>query len=176
MVHYSSFFVIGICLYRLYAGTARPITFITLAAALATTAFGGGEQAFWAPGYVYLPLTQAFTLLVWFATSRWSGWLILKPFVLLGRISYPLYLVHVALGFEVIRFGMERGWSTLQGVIAAGLISLIAATLLHYLVEAPGMRWSRSFINRKRVAAGTMPAKAPASAPEGIAASRRNAL
>ena len=63
--------------------------------------------------------------------------------VFLGQISYPLYLVHVVLGFAVIRFGVAQGWSTLEGVVAAGLVSVIAATLLHYFVELPGGRWLR---------------------------------
>jgi peptidoglycan/LPS O-acetylase OafA/YrhL len=67
----------------------------------------------------------------------------LPPLVFLGRISYPLYLVHVALGYQVIRLGVAWEWSTAAGVVAAGVVSLVAATLLHYLVERPGQRWSR---------------------------------
>jgi peptidoglycan/LPS O-acetylase OafA/YrhL len=47
------------------------------------------------------------------------------------------------LGFQVIRFGVERGWSTAGGVAVAAAVSLGVATLLHYLVEIPGERWSR---------------------------------
>ena len=65
-----------------------------------------------------------------------------------GRISYPLYLVHVAVGFQVILFGVMRGWSTATGVIAACAASLTLATLLHYLVELPGQRWARVVLNR----------------------------
>ncbi|SJZ74570.1 Peptidoglycan/LPS O-acetylase OafA/YrhL, contains acyltransferase and SGNH-hydrolase domains [Enhydrobacter aerosaccus] len=155
MVHYSSFFVIGMCLYRIHMRAARPITYTALVAALATTAFGGGEQAFYAPGSVYLPLTLAFTALVWLATSHGSKWPVWRPFLFLGQISYPLYLVHVVLGFEIIRFGTNHGWSTLDGVMAAGLASFVAATVLHYAVELPGMRWSRSLLVRARPVALT---------------------
>jgi peptidoglycan/LPS O-acetylase OafA/YrhL len=54
------------------------------------------------------------------------------------------------LGFAVIRWGVARGWSTIEGVIAAGLVCLIAASLLRYLVELPGGRWVRTALSRRQ--------------------------
>lgn len=149
LVYYSSFFLVGICLYRIYARAARPITYLALCCAVAVTALGGGEQTFSAPGYVYFPLAVVFAGLVWLATSKFGYWLAWRPLVFLGEISYPLYLIHVALGWELIRFGVEYGWSTIQGVIVAGIASVAAATVLHYFVEVPGMRWTRTFMQRR---------------------------
>jgi peptidoglycan/LPS O-acetylase OafA/YrhL len=143
LAHYSNFFVVGICLYLIHAGRARPVTWLALVLAILTSARGGGEQAFYASGALYLSLTAAFALLVWLGTTAVGRWVAAPPLVFLGRISYPLYLVHVALGFQVIRFGVAHGWSTAAGVAAAAAVSLVAATLLHYLVELPGQRWSR---------------------------------
>lgn len=158
LLNAGNFFVIGICLYRIYAGAARPITYFTLAFAAAVTAIGGGEHSFYAPGDVYLPLTVAFGGLVWFATSRHGRWLAWPPLVFLGKISYPLYLVHVAVGWEVIRFGQAHGWSTMQGVIAAAIASVAIATVLRYFVEAPGMRWSRPVLQgRRAIPVGRVP-------------------
>jgi peptidoglycan/LPS O-acetylase OafA/YrhL len=148
LVYYSNFFLIGICLYRMHSRMARPITYIALACAIVVTARGGGEQAFYAPGYVYLPLTAAFAFLVWFAANKHGKWLVWRPMVFLGQISYPLYLVHGVLGFTIIRFGVEYGWSTINGVIAAGIVSVIVAILMHYLVEAPGTRLSRTMFGK----------------------------
>ena len=36
------------------------------------------------------------------------------------------------------------------GVIAAGSISLIAATLMHYFIELPGGRWVRAMLARRQ--------------------------
>jgi peptidoglycan/LPS O-acetylase OafA/YrhL len=144
LAYYSNFFLIGICLYRIGTGSARKVTYAALVLSIAMSGLGGGERAFYAPGWLYLTLTLSFTGLVWYAT-RWPGrWLLWPPLVFLGRVSYPLYLVHVVLGYEIIRFGVEQGWSTLQGVMAAGVASLALATLLHYFIEVPGERWSRS--------------------------------
>jgi peptidoglycan/LPS O-acetylase OafA/YrhL len=152
LAYYSNFFLIGICLYRIIDKRARPITYVTLALSIAMSGLGGGERSFNAPGWLYLPLTVAFTALVWHATRRPGRWLTWPPLVFLGQISYPLYLVHVVVGFEIIRFGIAEGWSTLHGVIAAGLASITLATVLHYLVEVPGERWSRSTLARLRAA------------------------
>jgi peptidoglycan/LPS O-acetylase OafA/YrhL len=146
MVHYTNFFLIGICLYRLYAGTARPVTYLALGCAIAATALGGGERAFYASGWVYLPLTAAFAALVWFATSRHGKWLAWPPLLFLGRVSYPLYLVHGVVGFAIIRLCAELGWSTLGGVLAAVTVSVSMAVLVHYLVEVPGSRLSRALL------------------------------
>jgi peptidoglycan/LPS O-acetylase OafA/YrhL len=143
LAYHSNFFVIGMCLYLIHVGRARPVTWFALAVAVIVSARGGGEQAFYASGVLYLSLTVAFTLAVWLATTGFGQRMALRPLVFLGRISYPLYLVHVVLGFQVIRLGVEHGWSTAEGVIAAMAVSLVAAVLLHYLIEAPGERWSR---------------------------------
>ena len=152
LAYYSNFFLIGICLYRIQAGRARPITYVALALAIAMSGLGGGEQAFRASGWLYLPLTTAFTGLVWLGTTRHARWIASPPLVFLGQISYPLYLVHVALGYQIIRFGVEQGWSTLRGAIAAGIVSVAVAVVLPYLVEVPGERWSRSVLTKPQAA------------------------
>jgi len=91
--------------------------------------------------------------LVLLATTKWAGWRAWQPLLFLGRVSYPLYLVHVVLGFAVIRFGVEQGWSTLHGVIAAVVVSMAVAIVLHYLIEVPGERWSRSILAKPQAAA-----------------------
>ena len=149
LVYYSNFFLIGICLYRIHVRQARWITWFALFCAVAVTALGGGERSFDAPGSVYLPLTIAFTALVWFAVSRHGRWIAWPPLVFLGRISYPLYLVHVVLGFAIIRWSIALGWTTLAGVIAAGIVCLIVATLMHYFIELPGGRWVRAALGRR---------------------------
>ena len=81
--------------------------------------------------------------------GRHGKWLALRPLIFVGAISYPLYLVHVVLGFAVIRWSIALGWSTLAGVIAAGISCLVVATLLHYFVELPGGRRVRATLTRR---------------------------
>ena len=141
LAYYSNFFLIGICLFRITTQRARPVTYVALVLSLVNS-----------PGWLYLPLTLAFATLVWHATRRPSRWLTWPPLVFLGQISYPLYLVHVVVGYQFIRFGVEQGWSTLHSVIAAGVASLVVATVLHYVVEVPGERWSRAKLAKLQAA------------------------
>ena len=57
LAYYSNFFVIGMCLYLVQAGRARPVTWVALVLAILTSARGGGEQAFYASSGLYLSLT-----------------------------------------------------------------------------------------------------------------------
>jgi peptidoglycan/LPS O-acetylase OafA/YrhL len=153
LVGYSSFFLIGMCLYRIHMREARPITWVALLIAIAVTALGGGERAFYASGAIYFILTVSFAGLVWFMTEPQGNRFALPPLVFLGRISYPLYLVHVGLGYPLIRWLTSNGWSTLASTIAACLVSIGAATVLHYGVENPAERWLRARLARPSAAA-----------------------
>src|SRR5262249_37858708 len=70
LAYYSNFFLMGFCLYRLSARQARPITYVALVLAIAMSGLGGGQRSFYAPGWLYLPLTGAFAVLVWYATHQ----------------------------------------------------------------------------------------------------------
>lgn len=75
----------------------------------------------------YLAATHRLTLL------RWT------PLVWLGAISYPFYLLHENIGWTVI-FQLEAAqWNPHAAIAAALVIALLAATLLHVLVEKPAM-------------------------------------
>jgi peptidoglycan/LPS O-acetylase OafA/YrhL len=66
-----------------------------------------------------------------------------RPLVALGAISYPLYLLHLPLGYTV--FSVWRRVHVVSPWIAIAIavsVSLIGAWLLHVYVEIPAMRWA----------------------------------
>lgn len=76
----------------------------------------------------------------------------MKPLLFLGRISYGLYIVHWYFLFNVLQHRywpwMERyHWSGekthLMIGLAALVLSIVAATVLHYAVEKPFIRYGR---------------------------------
>jgi peptidoglycan/LPS O-acetylase OafA/YrhL len=68
---------------------------------------------------------------------------------LLGRLSYPLFLVHWPLGAVMVgALGWEQGWPL---TVAAGAASLTAAVLVLFCIEEPLMR-VRAQIRRVRQA------------------------
>jgi peptidoglycan/LPS O-acetylase OafA/YrhL len=65
--------------------------------------------------------------------------LALRPLQWLGRISYTLYLVHVAIFFAVRRHITDPD-ANIQRVIIANGAALLATLVVHRLVEAPALR------------------------------------
>jgi peptidoglycan/LPS O-acetylase OafA/YrhL len=66
--------------------------------------------------------------------------------ILLGGLSYSLYLMHVPIGGRVINLGKRFGDGPLYelGLVALALLaSLLAAALLHRLIEKPALMMSR---------------------------------
>jgi peptidoglycan/LPS O-acetylase OafA/YrhL len=71
-------------------------------------------------------------------------WLVTRPSVrgpltvvpaFLGRISYPLYLVHQYVGYVVMRALYARGASPGLAIACACAVGLALAVALHFLVE-----------------------------------------
>lgn len=82
---------------------------------------------------------------VWMATTGRLPWLVSRPLLWLGSISYALYLIHQNIGFWLIHRLTSAGWSLPGAVLAALLLALALAHALRNLVEEPGQlaikRW-----------------------------------
>ncbi len=88
----------------------------------------------------------------------------------LGKISYSLYLIHVAVGVAVIdiflTYGDKSPLLALFAYISAIACSIIAADVLHKTVEAPCMRLAKRLkIRGPKSAAKPAPVQAAASRP-----------
>lgn len=98
--------------------------------------------------YVALALVTVFYLLVLAVALhkldriRWTG------FATLGALVYPLYLLHEELGWALIRnlYGPLGAWPTL---LVATAVIVLAAWLLHRLVEKPSQRWLRARLDEE---------------------------
>lgn len=82
---------------------------------------------------------------VWMATTGRLQWLVSRPLLWLGSISYALYLVHQNIGYWLIHRLTSAGWSLSGAILAALLLALALAHALRNLVEEPGQlaikRW-----------------------------------
>jgi peptidoglycan/LPS O-acetylase OafA/YrhL len=150
LIHYGNFFIIGMCLYRMYSREATVLTYVVLTASIATTLLGGGRQAFFTPGPLYFVLTVGLAGLVWLTVRYNPRWMNIWPLLFLGRISYSLYLIHNALGYEIISMVQDAGGPPLLGIALASTGSLLAATLLNVLVERPGQERLRALFASNR--------------------------
>src|SRR3546814_9695056 len=95
LLRYVGFFAVGMVAYRIWAGhrtwrqQAPLLTFV-----LATLLLTEGVDRF----LVGCILTACFYALL----RGWLAFLCVRPLVGLGRISYPLYLIHQHIGFVIM--------------------------------------------------------------------------
>ena len=65
----------------------------------------------------------------------------------LGKISYSLYLVHIAVGTNLLYFANEQlgdgAVAMVPAFVAAWIVSIGSAHLLHRWIEQPAQRLSR---------------------------------
>jgi peptidoglycan/LPS O-acetylase OafA/YrhL len=80
--------------------------------------------------------------LVWLASRPFAG-VHVRPLLFLGRISYPLYLVHQYIGYVVMRALYARGAPPTVAIASACAVALANATALHFLVEKPCLELMR---------------------------------
>jgi peptidoglycan/LPS O-acetylase OafA/YrhL len=80
--------------------------------------------------------------LVWIATHPFVG-ARLRPLVLLGKISYPLYLAHQYIGYAVMRALYARGAPPSVAIASACAVAFAIAIALHFLVEEPCLQLQR---------------------------------
>ncbi|HEY9437146.1 MAG TPA: acyltransferase [Streptomyces sp.] len=93
--------------------------------------------------YVALALVTVFYLLVLAVALhkldriRWTG------FATLGALVYPLYLLHEEIGWALIRTLYSHHVGAWLTLLVTSAVILLAAWLLHRLVERPSQRWLR---------------------------------
>lgn len=76
-------------------------------------------------------------------STRALAWLTWRPLILLGFISYPLYLVHQNIGYLIIGRLEAAGWRPEAAIAVALAVALLLATAITYLVEQPALRLYR---------------------------------
>lgn len=94
--------------------------------------------------------------LVWIASRPFDG-SHLRPLTFLGKISYPLYLVHQYVGYVVMRALYAHGAQPNVAIASAAAVGLAAATALHVAVEEPCLELLRCRRNRRRVSSHDRP-------------------
>ncbi len=137
LLTYLPFFLIGMCVYNLYAGRG-----------VAWQQWGLVGYSLLASAVIFSPalalLFTGFAALLYLAVSGRLAFLVTPPLLWLGGISYALYLIHQNIGYIIIRHFYAEGWQPALGVAVAVLVSLLLASLMAVWVERPAMAWIRS--------------------------------
>ena len=137
ILEHIPFFGLGILFYRLHkAVPGQWLNHLMIAACIAAIAITHPA--------VYVSVVLFCTAVFYLFVFGHLTWLQSAPFAYLGAISYSLYLLHQAIGFDII-WHLEHdahASSTLAIFVAIG-VTVVLATLITYCVERPAMRWIR---------------------------------
>ena len=92
------------------------------------------------------------TIAAFVAISIWgSAWRGNRGVDFFAEVSYPLYVVHVVLGYTILSALTSLGVWPLASIVIAFSAVLATAYLLHVAVEMPthrrGQRWARKIGN-----------------------------
>ncbi len=141
---YIHLFAIGMVLYQMYA--ARRVNVAGALIILACIAWRGLFDPEWDGAVVVATVTAIMAIAL-----RGHNWLQLKPLVLLGSISYSLYLLHQNIGYVILRELAQRGVEAHLCVLIAIGLSVFLATLLTTFVERPALRAIKQAYEHRKV-------------------------
>lgn len=128
-LEYISFFIAGICFFKIQDGQSNKMTVFILALSLVVTIFTFSPKHF--------VLFTVFYLIFYFSVFGYMKFLVAKPFLFFGKISYPLYLLHQNIGYALIYKCYYFGVSPWISIPMAFLLTIIVSYLLSVFVEKP---------------------------------------
>ncbi len=85
-----------------------------------------------------------FSILFILSLNGYLEFIVKKPFLWLGSISYSLYLLHQNLGYIIIRFLYTFEVNNLFVIAIPTMVSLLLAALVTYFIEKPVQNYLRS--------------------------------
>lgn len=142
ILRHIPFFALGIVFYRIHSGAPRR-ELDYLAIGLCLLAIGIAEPP------VFLLVATICCALFALVVSGRLGWLASPPFLVLGGMSYSIYLLHQAIGLAIIHRLEQAGMRSLPAVVSAIAVILVLAAALSRLVERPALAWIRSGWKRR---------------------------
>ena len=147
-VRYAHLFIAGMMFYELYLGRKARPRYLLLAYCLIAHAIWNGV------GASFLVVSVAYAV-IWLVVHGRLTVLGARPLVLLGAISYPLYLIHQNLGYVSLRFlegdlGLDPNISI---VLTIGVVLLLAAAIT-ITVERPAQAAIRGAYRKRGTSYG----------------------
>jgi peptidoglycan/LPS O-acetylase OafA/YrhL len=153
---HAPYFIIGMMWYRIQRDGLNAASVSVIVAAIATAFVAGGIE----DGIVALIVASLLGVAVAgglrFAVSRATLWL--------GAISYPLYLLHRNLGYQVLFALNARHMPSIDSFFVAVAFALVLATIVNMGVERPAMTAIRNWYKAWSAKASRQTAGAPAQA------------
>tara|TARA_A200000159_G_C7338693_1_gene346242 strand:- start:84 stop:1073 length:990 start_codon:yes stop_codon:yes gene_type:complete len=131
IVQYLSYFLAGICFYKILNEVESKITYVVLFLCLVSTLFLFSKVVF--------IITSVFYLFFYLAISGKLRFLTFKPLIFLGEISYSLYLLHQNIGYVIINELYTYGINPILSISVAICVSIVLAYFTTKYVEKPSL-------------------------------------
>lgn len=154
LLQHGSFFTLGVGFWLVTRRGITPLntallfisvlpTWIQIKSSLSWEHPGFGYEEFPIVPYVFWVCSVVFMA----ATIRWNVYFVkvLSPVrnvvLALGRITYPLYLVHFHVGGAVMIWAYQNGWSPELSILTAFAASIAVASAIALWLERPLAAW-----------------------------------
>ncbi|MBF0510766.1 MAG: acyltransferase [Candidatus Omnitrophica bacterium] len=85
----------------------------------------------------------AFFIIFFLFIRGYLSWLVMRPLVFLGTISYSLYLTHEYIGFIIIRYLFSIKMNAWVCFLLPTACAIGLATTITYFIEKPAIKWIR---------------------------------
>lgn len=131
ILQHLSYFLAGICFYKLINKLENKFTYTILILCLASTLFVSSKSVFL--------ITSVFYVFFYLAISGRLKFLTVKPLIFLGGISYSLYLLHQNIGYVIINELYSLGINPIISISVAICVSITLAYFTTKYVEKPSL-------------------------------------
>lgn len=136
LVKYLSFFLAGICFYKIINNCESRVTRFALLMSLLSTIFIYSVKEFF--------IFASFYTVFFFALNGSLRFLACRPLIFLGSISYSLYLLHQNIGYIIINIFYEYHLPPFLGILTAVVFSVLLAALITKYIEKPSLIFIRN--------------------------------
>ena len=172
-LYHGVFFYTGILFYMLYTGSGRKTTIhLHLAAAFAVAL-----SFFALKGWTDMLVGVVVYLVFYLCINGRLTFLVNKPLLFLGSISYALYLFHQYIGYIIINQTKAYFGDSILVIVPPLLISIACAYLITRYVEQPTVNYLKKLYKgytSKPVLKGTESGFTPQQVPENTEAATRS--
>ena len=142
LLRQGHFLIAGIMFYQLWRGRSPGLSYLTLGLCLISILLA-------------YPRTEALVCILffaafWLAIHQRLGFIVNRPLLWFGSISYALYLSHQMLGFRLMRALEAQGLPRTAAILVAIATALLLAHLLTRLVERPARTAIRNALTPRK--------------------------